>query len=302
MVRDLEQVRPTSQFPETTPSDNPVFYRFYSRHNSKVDDKVLSKLNTNVRKIVKCASKLSKIDVQTEEVTKPLVHYSNGIIFEALGEAGHKPNDWNLTISLNLEVIERLIEQIPKQLLDKALLVFLCHEASHISQNLKHYEDVQQMKSVDPDSAKKRMGELDLRSDFLAAHTLSCFFSKSVYNDAYIEEFYNIWTKVCRVMLDAFPCSDEEHKQQRIFGYLLMFNLIRDAHISDYALEFKAELWPQWSSSRNQLSIYSNGRPLISGAPVSPIVLEQVLINISRGEYDVAATGIEELWRQLPRR
>lgn len=31
MVRDLERVRPTSQFPETAPTANPVFFRTYSR-------------------------------------------------------------------------------------------------------------------------------------------------------------------------------------------------------------------------------------------------------------------------------
>ncbi|MBD2099118.1 hypothetical protein H6F90_29070 [Trichocoleus sp. FACHB-591] len=298
MVQDLEKVRLTSQYPETTPSADSAFCKSYSHH----DDKVLRKLKTNVCKIVKYASKLSKIDFQTEEVTKPLVHYSNGIIFEALGEAGHKPNDWNLTISLNLEVIERLIEQIPKQLLDKALLVFLCHESSHISQNLKRYEDVQRMKDVDLDLGRKRMGELDLRSDFLATHTLSCFFSKSIYNTAYIEEFYNIWTKVGRAMLNAFPCSKREDKQQRVFGYLLMSNLISDAYINDRPLGFNAELWPVWKPSLDWLSIYSNGKPFVAGSPIEPALMEKVLTNISAGEYDVAAAGIRELWDYLPRR
>lgn len=302
MVRDLERVRLTNQLPETAPSANPVFCRFYSRHNSKVDDKVLSKLNSNVRKIVQRAPKLSRIDIRTEEVTKPLVHYSNGIIFEPTGKAGHQADDQNLTISLNSEVIEHLVEQIPKELLDKALLVFLCHEASHISQNLKRYEDVQRMKDVDLNLGRKRMGELDLRSDFLAAHTLSCFFSKSIYNSAYIEEFYNIWTKVGRAMLDAFPCSRREDKQQRVFGYLLMSNLISDAYVNDRPLEFNAELWPVWKPSLDWLSIYSNGKPFVAGSPIEPTLMEQVLTNISTGKYDAAAAGVRELWCYLPRR
>ena len=35
MVRELERVRQTSEFPETAPAANPVFFRTYSRRTSE---------------------------------------------------------------------------------------------------------------------------------------------------------------------------------------------------------------------------------------------------------------------------
>ncbi|HEY9861307.1 MAG TPA: hypothetical protein V6D16_17540, partial [Candidatus Obscuribacterales bacterium] len=262
--------------------------------------------NAKVRQILKHSRKLSEIDPQTEEITKPLDHYSNGIIFEPLGDDGHLPNDSHRTISLNSKAIIQLTEKVPKQWLPISLLVFLCHEASHISQRVKYREDVQRMKGVGKDIGEKRMGELDLRSDFLAAHTLSLFFmlhDRKTYNRReYVKWFYEMWHKVCKAMLDAFPANPREDKQQRVFGYLLMSNLISDAYISNYPLEFEAELWPVWGDSLDWLSIYSSGNPLLSGSPVNPNLMEQILNNISTGEYDVAAAKIRKLWRQLPRR
>jgi hypothetical protein len=304
MAQGVEQVN--SQPSEAIPVANPVFFRSYSRRDSKAGGELVNRLNAKVRQILKHAHKLAEIDPQTEEITKPLDHYSNGIIFEALEDDGHLPNDSNRTIILNSKAITQLTKKVPKQWLHISLLVFLCHEASHISQRVKYREDVQRMKGVGKDIGEKRMGELDLRSDFLAAHMLSLFFmlhDRKTYNRReYVKWFYEMWHKVCKAMLDAFPASQREDKQQRVFGYLLMSNLISDAYISNYPLEFEAELWPVWGDSLDWLSIYSSGNPLLSGSPVNPNLMEQILNNISTGEYDFAAAEIRELWRQLPRR
>ena len=110
----------------------------------------------------------------------------------------------------------------------------LCHEVSHASQGLRHYKDVQRMKSVGESFGRARMGELDLRSHFRVANTLSYNFAleteKFPNQRAYIRYFYRIWCQVCRMLVESFPTNNQkninrEDKQRRMFGYLLMSNL-----------------------------------------------------------------------------
>jgi hypothetical protein len=306
MDRDLEPIRPTSQFPEANLITNSALSRTYDYLNDEVKVNVLTQLNGKVDQLLQYSRELANVDPITEEVTRPLEIYSNGIVFESMGEAGLKANDYNRTISLNMECVACLAQKIPKEWLHIALLVFLCHEASHIAQKIKDHQDVQRIKAVGREFGQKRMGELDLRSDFLATHTLSLFLTlrnRGTYNrKEYIRWFHQIWCYLCRAMLDAFPCSAREDKQQRVFGYLLMANLISDSYESNYPLEFEGELWPEWSASLDWLSIFSNSNPLIPGHSINPETMGQVLASISEGEYDVAAARIRELWRKIPRR
>jgi len=119
MAQGVEQV--DSQPSEAISAANPVFFRSYSRRDSKTEDESLNRLNAKVRQILKHSRRLSEIDPQTEEITKPLDHYSNGIIFEPLGDDGHLPNDSHRTISLNSKAVIQLTEKVPKQWLPISL-------------------------------------------------------------------------------------------------------------------------------------------------------------------------------------
>ncbi|PSB24626.1 hypothetical protein C7B82_26780 [Stenomitos frigidus ULC18] len=317
MVQELEQ------FYLSTPEAIPVFFRTYTCSGDRViskelcsllNEKVCSTLGDKLYLLRKYAPELSKIDPFTEKITNSLEHYANGIIFERLEYGSLRVNSADRTLSLSLEIVVKMAEAVPKrfssdrpqQWLRMACLVFLLHEVSHIAQKLAEYEDVQRMKEVDVRIGRERIGELDLRSDYLVVHTLSLFLmfhDERAYNHRkYIRWFYELWCGVCRAMLDVFPNDGREDKQQRIFGYLLMSKLIRDAHLSNYPLEFNGELWPVWNPSLDGLSIYSQGEPFISGCPVDSALMKQILEDISTSNYGRALPKIDELWKCLPRR
>jgi hypothetical protein len=317
MVRELEQVRLKNS------EAIPVFFRTYACSGEAVVSKELCSLLTEkvsrtlgekLYLLREYAPKLSKIDLHTEKITKPLEHYENGIIFEHLESGSLRANGADRTLSLSLEIVIKMAGIIPKrfpsdspqQWLRMACLVFLLHEISHIAQKLVKYEDVQRMKEVDIGIGRERLGELDLRSDYLVVHTLSLFLmfhEEKAYNHRkYIRWFYNLWCGVCRSMLDVFPSNKRKDKQQRVFGYLLMSKLISDAHLSNYPLEFNGELWPVWNTSLDGLSIYSQGEPFVSGCKVDSAIMVQILEGISTGSYDNVLPEIDRLWRCLPRR
>lgn len=320
MVREIEQIQSSTD----ESSSNPIYFRCYSLSpkqrqksglefvhgeslSSIVGAKTHKLLDQKIRLLLKNAKKLLEVDCGTGEVTRPLEHYTEGITFTHLREGNYQIDGSRRVLIFDLETISQIAaSQITQEWLHIALAIFLLHEVTHISQRLGNYENVQLMKKVTKYKGRERVGELDLKNDFLAVHTLSLLLtlhSKKTYNRRiYIEWFYEIWYKVCRPMLDIFPPSGREDKQQRVFGHLLMSNLIRDAHISNYPLEFDGELWPVWNESLDWLSIYSDGEPLISGNPVDPNGMNLCLSHIRSGEYDVAAEEISKIWRQLPRR
>lgn len=320
MVQDLERTRPnplqtTTLFPATDlTTTNPVLAESHPQYSNQSvavisNDslcKLNDRLNSKVRQIQRCAYKLSQIDHRTEDITRPLEYYFCGVVFEPLGDKSLKVNDPNRTLSLNVEVITCLTHTVPKKLIHEAILVFLCHEVSHISQRLGSYEDVQRMKEVDLEAGRQRMREFDLRSDFLAVHTLSLFYNikqYGVYNtEGYIHWLHHLWNKACREMLGVFPIDRRKDKLQRVFGYLLMSNLIADAHLGHYPLEFRAELCPDWSSQLDILSICSNGYPLVPSSKVDPELMQKILDDISTGSYDSASSGIRDIYKHLPRR
>lgn len=313
MVQDLKYVRQASLFSETVSTTDSACVTTHVSCDSQSElaqsVRLQNKLNQKVRLIQKYAHLLSCIDERTESITRALKHYSNGVGFESLGLGGSsfRVSDSDRRINLNLEVATCIAQKVEEMWVNLALLVFLCHEASHISQGLGEYRDVQRIKEVDQEFGRQRMAEIDLRSDFLAVHTLSLVHTlhnnrgKNKRKD-YEHWFYIICHKVCRPMLDIFPSGERKDKQQRVFGHLLMSNLIRDTYLSRRPLEFGDELWPVWSESLDRLSIYSDSRPLIAGAGIDPVIMKQILDCIADGQYDTASAGIEEIWRYLPRR
>jgi hypothetical protein len=270
-----------------------------------LDRKVLELFAQKVVCLLQWAPELSKIDPRIEEVTRPLQHYSNKIIFEPTGEASLKVNEERRTLSLNSDVLGHLTEKIPKHWLHIALVIFLFHEATHISQGLKSHEDVQKFKKANEFSGSARISAMDLSSDFLAAHTLSLlltFTDEKSYNmRKYIRWLYEIWCQVCRAMLDSRPNISHKGKQQRIFGHLLMANLITNSYLRNHPLAFGAELWVDWNSQLNWLSVTSGGKFLVTGSSVEPTLMADVLGMISLGNYDEAASGIAKIWENLPR-
>lgn len=282
-----------------------------SSDSDLTDDFVPSHLNQKVKQLLQRAEALELIDPITAKVLRPLQQYRGLILFKSFGTDGPslKANDFNKTIFLNLDAVNLIKGCVDKDEVCFALMLFLCHEVSHISQGLKDYKDVQGMKKVDEESARDRMGELDLRSDFWAAHTLSLFYSlhqnfETYDQTKYIRWLHKIWCEICPKMLNAFPNSDRTDKQQRIFGFLLMSILIKRTYIRNNCrtLEFKSELWPCWSKDLEYLSIYSNGEPFIPpGSSVDKQLMLEILQLISSNNYDAAEAAIENLWKQVPK-
>jgi len=299
---------------------SPVFFRVHkcqpatSKHivqsepiQKHVGERVYRLLNQKVYLLLKYESKLSRIDSRITRITRPLEEASNGITFISLGDSGFKVNDSDRMICFNLDIAMKLTQTVSSEWLHLALMLFILHEISHISQGIKHHEDVKKLKEVNKDIGRERMGELDLRSDFLSIRSLSLLLmlhEEKVYKEnKYIEWLYKISRNVSRKMLDVFPAGDRKDKQQRIFGWLLMSNLIRDAYtLPNVPLEFNAELWPVWSDALDKISLYSNGEPWLPGCSIDPNLMNKILRDISEGRYDEASSGIDKLWRHLSRR
>jgi hypothetical protein len=308
---------------EVNPSSEPALFRDCKATNSKncelwfeivnrevlssaVGEKVCRLVEQKLYLLQKYSRKLAQIDERVKNITKSFEDFPQGIEFEELNDRGFVPNDKNQRLIFNISTISCIAQKVPREWLHMAILVFLFHEVSHISQKVKFHEDVQRIKAVDRDYGRNRLMELDLSSDFLAVHTLSLLLTlhdKKEYNrKVYIEWFYKTWRKVCGQMLDVFSVGKRQDKQRRVFGALLMSNLIRDAYVSNYPLEFEAELIPKWSANLDKLSIYSEGCPLIANSCVDPRLMSQAIDYISTGEFDAAASFIAKIWRTLPRR
>ncbi|MBW4692053.1 MAG: hypothetical protein KME27_09825 [Lyngbya sp. HA4199-MV5] len=278
----------------------------------KVEEKAWSILSQNILYVKQHAGYLLKHDQRLEAVTKPLTAYGQIILFESLGEAGMAPSD--SSISLNLNVIAKLAKHAlvqkelqPDQWLGLACTIFLFHEISHCSQRLICHEDVQAMKSVNLPSGRLIMAELDLLSDYLAAHALSIVSTlkanDGVFNTKiYYEHLYIIWCQVCKGMLEVFSLKGERKKNKfrRAFGYLLMSNLISDTYLRSCPLGLSEELFPDWNKSLDRLSIRSGRQPWINGACVNPILMRQALNALSRGDLESASSGIRKIWQSLP--
>ncbi|NJO79929.1 MAG: hypothetical protein HC827_16390 [Cyanobacteria bacterium RM1_2_2] len=319
MVYDLERGCQDYQMPKTAPAANPVFFRTYSNqeissvsrstanpeHKQRQEaavEALMQPVNAKVQDLLRLSRTLSNTDPRTENITVPLAHYQGGIILESLGREGpsFRADDVNRTISLNRETAINLVRMVPKEWRVYALLVFLFHDVAHSPQGLKHHEDVRRLKITHESFGQERMGELDLRNDFLAVHTISLYGTlkecKAYNHRNYIARFYLIWNEVCGSMLDAFPPAQRKDKQQRVFGFLLMSNLINDAHLEKRPLEFEGEMWPVWDESLSHLSILSNGHILHPGSPVDSQLMAQIIGLISANQYREAAFGIKQVW------
>ena len=266
-------------------------------------------LSRKLYKLLQLAENLLVLDKRTEMVTRPLAEYSNGLVIRDLDEGSAYWNSAQRTITLDQNFVSKLISPKQKNYTEGQvhiqILVALCHEACHYSQNISNYEDVQRMKSVDYDRWQERMGVLDLEADYVAAYTVSRLFclidSRNRNPQLHLVWFDKIWRTVCRSMLEAFSPPSRKGTHQRVFGYLLMSNLLKKHLISKLPLEFDAELWPDWSEDLTHFYVQTRGKPWIHGADVSPILMSQILDHLSVGKYDLASAQIESLWKTIPR-
>ena len=265
----------------------------------------LDKLDTKVQLLLSFSDRLMRMDEQSKEVLIPLSEYKNGVSFGHIGDAGIKWNEHSKKIILNFNVVRKISQLVDKEHLHLALMVYLCHEVSHLSQNIKSHNDVIRMKMTDLDDARDRVGELDLRSDFLAVHTISLLLTlhnKGENNQkVYVAWFHKIWNDLCRKMLATFSKVSRLDKKKRVFGHLLMSYLIREAYLKNKPLEFDAELWPVWSQNLDRLTLYSKGRVFNAGSPVDAVIMQEALEKIEFGEYSNAEALIGTLWNSFPR-
>ncbi|OUC15375.1 MAG: hypothetical protein B0A82_07200 [Alkalinema sp. CACIAM 70d] len=190
--------------------------------------------------------------------------------------------------------------------LSLALSIYFLHEITHISQGIPRHEDVQAIKSINQTSGIRLLVELDLRSDYLAARTLSIletFRENGSYNGSlYEEHFYLIWCKVCRGMLKTFSKpSSREDKIRRIFGYLLMSCVIKNSYLHRSPIKLSGELLPDWTPDLKSLSISTNRQPWITRESVDPIKMQEIQCLILEAQYDDAEEKIANIWRNLPK-
>jgi hypothetical protein len=252
-----------------------------------------------------------KVDPQLEYVVRPLMDIKEIKIVD-LQDRGILVD--RHIASLNLDVILKLSEFASSQdemevseWLSIAMTIYFLHEMVHSSQGIPRHEDVQAMKSVNQTSGRRMMVEFDLRSDYLAAHTLSIletFRQNEFYTiPGYEKNMYLIWCKVCRGMLQAFhkPISSRKDKLRRIFGYLLTAHVLCESYKGISPIALKGELLPEWSQNKDKITITSNHRPYVLGQSVCHISMKKILRLILRGDYDAAQDSIALLWKTLPK-
>jgi hypothetical protein len=260
-------------------------------------------INEIVRQLLELAPDISRIAPCTKAVTIPLQVYRKGFSFEPLGEASCKPCYVSKILILNSEAHQKIADTVPSDSLVDALALFGLHEASHVYQGFKEYADVGRMKVI---TGSELMGQYDLTSDFLAAHTLSLLYTlqkEGVYNEeAYIGNFYKLWCEMGKNLQNIFPAGNKPAKQQRVFGSLLMANLTEVAYLRGHPLAFNSALWPKWSDSLDQLMIFGkNNNIWLLPTSVDPLLMKQILSAISTGNHSDALFLIQEVLRCLPK-
>ncbi len=248
---------------------------------------------------------------ELQGIIKSILQYGSEITIKPLGEKGiilqRKASYINLEVILKLaEFALESCDLNVERWFGMAMTIYFLHEISHDSQGFAKYENVKAVKSINQNFGRSTFVELDLRSDYLAARTLSVLETFRVcgpYNDKiYRDHLYLIWCKVCRGMLETFSRKGNSRKDKirRIFGYLLMSHCIQDSY-RGVPFSLTGELVPNWNTTWTEFSVKTNDFFLIPGVKVEKRIMRKIHRLISNGEYDLAQESIVELWRSIPK-
>ena len=278
----------------------PTLLKIVNKPNWK---NITNSLNKQRQQILTLAPTISAIDQATEAVLKPLHVFSKGFRIDSIGKAGCQPCHLQKTLTFSLEASQKIINIISSEYVLDALTIFGLHEASHVWQGFREYPDVHKIKAI---TGSEAMGQYDLSSDFLAAHTLSLFYTLQQtgnYNEeVYTQNFYRLWCDLGYQLLNAFPAGQNPVKQQRVFSNLFMANLATDAYVRGNPLPFNCSLWLKWSESLDQLMIFGkNNKIWMLPSPVDPKLMKEILNAIAIGENSTASVLIQDLSKTLPK-
>jgi hypothetical protein len=171
-----------------------------------------------------------------------------------------------------------------------AMMLYLFHEANHISQNLIKFEDVQYLKRT---SGLDRLGELDLIADCVAAQIFAGLKSslvdgaQAVYNTKFAEAL-EFMIEFCFPAF-GFPIS-KPHKVSRAMGIVLMLKRARLALGQVSRVDrIDAPLYPSFSNDFSEVSVYEfpEDRPygvLRANYSMAPESTKLLLENIDCGD------------------
>ncbi len=278
-------------------------------HVTHPDNAALKKFSGNIGYIKNNVGRFINYDPQIGGIVRVIEGDVSRIIIASINDKGieisKKDCYLNLDVFLSLAEFAHQSVDIPDEWLGMALSIYFFHEVNHASQGIARHEDVKAVKSINEAYGRKIITALDLRSDYLAAHTMAILstlrcgaFSRPLYK----ENFYKIWCHVCRGTLQAFPSKHRLRKGdiQRILGYLLMSHLIKDSSHKNSPLFIEGELLPDWCRDMTRINISMNQRPWISGLEVDPRNMQQAINSIRKGEYDQAEEEVGSILRCLP--
>ena len=248
---------------------------------------------------------------ELEGIIRSILEYGSEITIKPLGEKGivlqRKASYINLEVILKFAgfALENC-DLDAERWFGMAITIYYLHEISHDSQGFAKHENVKAIKSINQHLGRHAFVELDLRSDYLAARTLSIletFRGSGPYNDkAYRDHLYLIWCKVCRGMLETFSRKGHSRKDKvrRVFGYLLMSHCIQKSY-RGAPFSLTGELVPNWNTTWTEFSVKTNDFFLIPGVQVERRIMRKIHKLISDGKYDLAQENIVELWRTIPK-
>jgi hypothetical protein len=263
-------------------------------------------------------ARFSRLDARTEDVVRPILDIQK-IVISDIQDRGilveRKIAYLNLRVFIELAnfALKNSWESAglePHSWLSIALSIYFFHEITHSSQGIPKHEDVKAVKAVNQTSGKRLLVELDLRSDYLAAHTLSIletFQECGSHNFSTYDKWFNtVWCKVCRGMLESFSNlnsgnNSRKDKVRRVFGFLLMAHLFHESYSHRSPIRLNEELLPDWSPAMDRLSIESARQPWIRGEKVDPTLMKKIRRLIIQCKYDAAEEAIVALWKGLPK-
>jgi hypothetical protein len=171
-----------------------------------------------------------------------------------------------------------------------AMLLYLFHEANHVSQNMTTFSDVQFLKRT---AGLDRLGAMDLISDSVAAQIFSGL--RSTFANSGRESYLANFARALEFMIEfcfpafKFPISSR-HKVQRAFGIILMLRRTRWAiERKSFELGTDAPLYPSFSADFSEVSVFefpeNNPYGVIrANYPLSVESTKELLSNIDCGD------------------
>jgi len=222
--------------------------------------------------------------------------FGNGFVLDDIGDAGMVYDTRDSVVRLSrASVAAILANYAPAQIAERkfAVLQNALHEGVHIAQGIGDYADVKKLKNI---AGPLPMAFLDLQSTTIAVVMMARVVDAADgFDGDFAARFKRLWVDFSHPALGTFPIH-EDAKGQRLFGYLIKSAIVSNWDLSGETDVLPLALWPQWSPNRDQLIIFSDGRPIFTPPiEVEPALIKAALVHLRHGNIDEAYELVQRL-------